>query len=225
MKPIKAFAPEGSLVNPKRPAPVSGGNLETSQRIVDTVFKALSQALLNLVPAASHGSMNNVIVGGFDPLRKRKWVFYETIGGGSGARHRKDGVDGISCNMTNTMNTPIEAIEQYYPMLFLEYELRTGTHGKGIWNGGCGIRRAWTLTGPSAEVTVLGERHKIPPWGVAGGKPGELGAYWVKKEGGKKEKIKSKTTLSLKKGDTLIIETPGGGGFGDLKESKKPNYD
>lgn len=225
LKPIKAFAPEGSLVNPKRPAPVSGGNLETSQRIVDTVFKALSQALLNLVPAASHGSMNNVIVGGFDPLRKRKWVFYETIGGGSGARHRKDGVDGISCNMTNTMNTPIEAIEQYYPMLFLEYELRTGTHGKGIWNGGCGIRRAWTLTGPSAEVTVLGERHKIPPWGVAGGKPGELGAYWVKKEGGKKEKIKSKTTLSLKKGDTLIIETPGGGGFGDLKESKKPNYD
>jgi len=214
LMPVEVSAPEECLVNPKTPAPVSGGNLETAQRIADVVFKALAQALPDRVPAASHGSMNNVMVGGFDPERKRQWVFYETIGGGSGGRPGKDGVDGIHCNMTNTMNTPIEAIEQYYPMLFEQYELRYGSYGAGKWRGGCGIKRSWTLLAPSAELTVLGERTKIAPWGLMGGQPGGLGAYWVRKKGGKKEKIKSKSTLTLNKGDTLIIETPGGGGYG-----------
>ena len=218
MKPIKVFAPKGCLVNPKKPAPVSGGNLETSQRIADVVFKALSQALPHLVPAACHGSMNNVIVGGFDSDRNKKWVFYETIGGGSGGRPGMDGVDGIQCNMTNTMNTPIEAIEQYYPMLFEKYELRAKTGGEGKWHGGCGIKRAWTLTSPLAELTVLGDRHRINPWGVFGGRPGGLGTYQIQRNGGRKEKIKSKATLTLKKGDTIIIETPGGGGYGKLRE-------
>ncbi len=158
-------------------------------------------------------------MGGFDPERKRTWVFYETIGGGSGGCPGKDGVDGIHCNMTNTMNTPIEAIEQYYPLLFEQYELRYGSHGNGQWRGGCGIKRAWTLVAPSAEVTVLGERNKIPPWGLMGGKPGKVGAYWVRRKNGTKEKIKSKATLTLKEGDTLIIETPGGGGYGNPKDS------
>jgi N-methylhydantoinase B len=218
LRPISVFAPEGSLVNPRRPAPVSGGNLETSQRIADTVFRALAEALPSRVPAASHGSMNNVIAGGFDPKRERRWVFYETIGGGSGGRPGRDGVDGIQCNMTNTMNTPIEAIEQYYPLLFEQYELRPDTGGAGRWRGGSGITRAWTLLGPSAEVTVLGERTVVAPWGLAGGEPGGLGAYWVRRRGGQKQKLKSKVTLTLRRGDTLIIQTPGGGGFGDPRE-------
>ena len=221
LKPIHILAPEGSLVNPRKPAPVSGGNLETSQRIADTVFRALAEALPHKVPAASVGSMNNVIIGGFDPVRKKRWVFYETIGGGSGARFGKDGVNGIQCNMTNTMNTPIEAIEQYYPLFFENYELRDESCGEGKWRGGRGIKRSWTLTSASAEVTVLGDRNRIPPWGLMGGQPGKLGAYWIKRKNGKKEKIKSKTTLILNKGDTLIIETPGGGGYGNLEERKQ----
>jgi len=218
LRSIEVFAPKGSVVNPNRPAPVSGGNLETAQRIADVVFRALAQALPNRVPAASHGSMNNVMVGGFDPERKRQWVFYETIGGGSGGRYGKDGVDGIHCNMTNTMNTPIEAIERYYPLLFEQYELRAESYGAGRWRGGCGIKRSWTLLSPSAEVTVFGERTIVPPWGLMGGKSGALGAYWVKRKDGRRERIKSKATLILKRGDTLIIETPGGGGYGSPEE-------
>lgn len=220
LSPIHIYAPLGSLVNPIHPAPVSGGNLETSQRITDVVFKALLQALPDRVPAASYGSMNNVIIGGYDDKRERQWVYYETIGGGSGARPGKDGVDGIQCNMTNTMNTPIEAIEQYYPLLFEEYELRSESYGDGKWRGGRGIRRAWTLLGSTAQITVLADRNKIPPWGVKGGKPGAVGKYMVKKNNGEIKKIKSKTTLMLNKGDTLIIETPGGGGYGKSIKTK-----
>jgi len=162
--------------------------------------------------------MNNVMVGGFDPDRNKEWVYYETNGGGSGGRPGKDGVDGIQCSMTNTMNTPIEALEQYYPMLFEAYEFRDDTYGAGKWRGGCGLRRAWTLLGPSAELTVLGERHKVAPWGLLGGQPGSLGAYWVRRRDGRKEKIGSKATLPLKKGEMLIIETPGGGGYGNPEE-------
>ncbi|MBA7655371.1 hypothetical protein ES703_63275 [subsurface metagenome] len=218
LRPIRVIAPEGSLVNPRKPAPVAGGNLETNQRIVDTIFKALAEAVPDRVPAASHGSMNNVMVGGFDPDRNKQWVYYETNGGGSGGRPGKDGVDGIQCNMTNTMNTPIETLEQYYPMLFEEYELRPNTYGTGKWRGGCGIKRSWTLLSPSAEVTVLGERHKIAPWGLEGGQQGSPGAYWIIRSNGRKERIGSKATLTLKKGDRLIIETPGGGGYGSTEE-------
>lgn len=220
LKPIKVFAPRGSLVNPRRPAPVSGGNLETAQRIADVVFKALAKAVPDRVPAASNGSMNNVILGGFDPERKKQWAYYETIGGGSGGRPGKDGVDGIHCNMTNTMNTPIEAIEQYYPLLFQQYEFREGTYGAGKWCGGCGIKRSWTLLAPSVYVTVMGERTEIPPWGLAGGQPGAPGAYWVLRKDGRKEILNSKAMVTLKKGDTLVIETPGGGGYGDPEEQK-----
>jgi len=220
LRPIRVIAPEGSLVNPRRPAPVAGGNLETNQRIVDTIFKALAEAVPDRVPAASQGTMNNVMVGGFDPDRNKQWVYYETNGGGSGGRLGKDGVDGIQCNMTNTMNTPIEALEQYYPMLFEAYELRADIYGAGKWRGGCGLRRAWTLLGPSAELTVLGERHKVAPWGLLGGQSGSLGAYWVRRKDGRKERIGSKATLTLNRGDRLIIETTGGGGYGNTEERR-----
>ncbi|MFP4641997.1 MAG: hydantoinase B/oxoprolinase family protein [Dehalococcoidia bacterium] len=214
LTPIKVSAPEGSLLNPRSPAPVSGGNLETSQRIADVVLKALARAVPGRVPAASQGTMNNLNVGGFDSQRKKEWTFVETIGGGSGARQGSDGVDGIHVNMTNTMNTPVEAIEQYYPVLFQQYELRPGTGGRGKWHGGDGIIRAWKLLGPSAEVTVIGDRHKVPPWGLEGGEPGEVGRYWVRKADGTEYQIRSKMTLRLSEGDTLFMGTPGGAGYG-----------
>lgn len=214
-KPVNVFAPEGCLVNPKSPAPVSGGNLETSQRIADTVFRALAKALPGRVAAASQGTMNNLNVGGTDPVRNKPWTFCETLGGGSGGRQGSRGVDGIHINMTNTMNTPIEAIEQYYPVLFEQYELRDGTGGEGRWQGGNGLVRSWKLLGPSAEATLVGDRQKVGPWGLEGGQPGGFGVYSVRRADGTIEQVPSKTTLNLYEGDTLIMETPGGGGWGE----------
>lgn len=213
-RPVKVFAPEGCLVNPRRPASVSGGNLETSQRIADTVFRALAQALPGRVAAASQGTMNNLNVGGIDPVRNKPWTFCETLGGGSGGRPGSRGVDGIHINMTNTMNTPIEAIEQYYPVLFEQYELRYGTGGEGRWRGGNGLVRSWKLLSPLAEVTLVGDRQKVKPWGLEGGQPGGLGVYSVRRADGTLERVPSKTTLTLYEGDVLIMETPGGGGWG-----------
>ncbi|MDR7426306.1 MAG: hydantoinase B/oxoprolinase family protein [Armatimonadota bacterium] len=215
---VTVSAPEGTLVNPQRPAPVAGGNLETSQRIADVLFRALARAIPDRIPAASNGSMNNVMAGGYDPGRGRVWVYYETIGGGSGGRPGGDGVDGIHCNMTNTLNTPVEAMEQYYPVRFERYELRPGTGGRGKWRGGCGIERSWTLVAPSATVSVLAERTRIPPWGLAGGGPGGLGDHWVRRGDGRWERLRGKGTIVLSAGDTLVIRTPGGGGYGDPAE-------
>lgn len=218
LRTVEVTAPPGSLVNPYKPAPVSGGNLETSQRIADTVLLALAQAIPHKVPAASQGTMNNVMVGGYDPERGRRWVFYETIGGGSGGRPYGDGVDGVHVNMTNTMNTPIEAMEQYYPILFERYELRPGTGGAGKWRGGCGIIRAFRLLGPQATASILAERTRIPPWGLAGGRPGGLGEHYVRHADGRRVPLKGKATVSMGPGDTLVICTPGGGGYGDPAE-------
>lgn len=215
LEPIRVSAPSGSLVNPVKPAPVGAGNLETSQRIADTVLKALAGAWPGRGPAAPHGCMNNVSAGGYDPERKQSWAFYETIGGGAGARPGSDGPSGIHTNMTNTMNTPIEAIEQAYPVLFERYELREGSGGMGRWQGGEGIIRAWKLIGPSAEVTVIGDRHRVRPWGLAGGEGGSPGAFSVRRADGRRIPLGSKVTLILEKGDALIVETPGGGGYGE----------
>jgi len=141
---VSIRAPEGSIVNPRRPAPVSGGNTETSQRIADVVFKALAQAFPDRVPAASCGTMTNIMIGG---LRGdgSSWAFYETVGCGSGARPSGDGVDGVHTNMTNTLNTPIERLEREYPILFVKYELRPDSEGPGMYRGGLGIVRAFKL--------------------------------------------------------------------------------
>jgi len=221
-RPVSVFAPESCLVNPKRPAPVSGGNLETSQRIADTMFRALAKAMPERVAAASQGTMNNLNAGGIDPMRNKPWTFCETLGGGSGGRRGSRGVDGVHINMTNTMNTPIEAIEQYYPVLFEQYELRNGTGGRGRWRGGNGLVRSWKLLGPSAEATLVGDRQKIGPWGLKGGQPGGLGVYSVRRAEGTLERVPSKTTLILYEGDTLIMETPGGGGWGEPSGDTPP---
>ena len=216
-RPVGMIIPEGSVMNPIRPAPVAGGNVETSQRNVDVLMRALSKAIPGKVPAAGPGTMSNISIGG---LREdgAPWTFYETIGGGSGGRPMGDGVDGIHVNMTNTMNTPIEALETYLPLRFESYNLRTDSGGPGKYRGGCGIERSWTLTGPSATLSILAERVKIPPWGLHGGYPGALGEYTLIKQNGETVKLPSKCTVPLQHGDSLIIRTPGGGGYGDPLE-------
>ncbi len=183
---IVVTAPEGTIVNPVKPAAVAAGNLETSQRVVDVIYKALSAALPSKIPAASHGSMNNLMLGGVDPRLGRSWAFYETIGGGQGARPGSDGVSGVQVNMTNTLNTPIEVMEHYYPLLFESYHIREGTGGSGTWRGGDGIERAFTAKAV-VEVSVLGERSRVRPWGLRGGSPGRpsnSGGRWHRDEKG-----------------------------------------
>jgi len=210
---ITILAPVGTVVNPLKPAPVAAGNLETSQRIVDVIYRALSIPLPERIPAASYGSMNNLMMGGVDPRTGKRWAFYETIGGGSGARPGSDGVSGVQVNMTNTLNTPIEVIERYYPLLFEAYRLRSGTGGGGRWRGGDGIERSFKA---KAEITVnvLGERSKLRPWGLHGGLPGKASQYLVKRARGRVEKLGTKDAADLRPGDTMIIRTAGGGGMG-----------
>ncbi|MBD3207650.1 5-oxoprolinase [Candidatus Bathyarchaeota archaeon] len=221
-RPITVKIPEGCMMNPRRPAPVAGGNVETSQRNVDVLLKAFSQICPDKVPAAGQGTMNNITVGGItdDGIH---WTFYETIGGGSGGRPNSDGVDGIHINMTNTMNTPIEAIEVYLPIEFEAYRLRPDSGGAGKYRGGCGIERVWTLTSSKATLSIMAERTKIRPWGLKGGKPGMTGEYILIRSSGEKINLPSKVTVNISRGDKLIIRTPGGGGYGDVsnRDSRK----
>ncbi|MGD2201390.1 MAG: hydantoinase B/oxoprolinase family protein, partial [Candidatus Bathyarchaeota archaeon] len=212
-RPLTLNIPEGCFLNPRRPAPVAGGNVETSQRNVDTLMRALSKAIPEKIPAAGLGTMNNISIGGTKD-DGTPWTFYETIGGGSGGRPGGDGVDGVHVNMTNTMNTPLEALEAYLPLRFETYNLRPDSGGPGRWRGGCGIERSWKLQSPRATLSILAERTKIHPWGIKGGGPGALGEYILVK-GEEERRLPSKCTVSLGKGDTLIIRTPGGGGYGD----------
>jgi len=215
IRTITIAAPTMTIVNPAKPAPVSGGNLETSQRIVDSIYDGLSKALPDRIPAASHGSMNNLMLGGVDVATGKSWAFYETIGGGYGGRPGSDGVNGIQVNMTNTLNTPIEVIEHYYPIRFLAYELRSGTGGPGKWRGGTGIARILQAK-QAMQATILGERCKVRPKGANGGLPGQSSAYSVQRtQGGQTIMLKSKDTIRLAPGDILQILTAGGGGYGN----------
>ncbi len=211
---VRIVAPEGTLVNPRPPAPVAGGNTETSQRIADVVFRALAEALPGRVPAASCGTMTNVMIGGVD-AEGRRWAFYETIGCGHGARPGKDGVDGVHTNMTNTLNTPIERLEAEYPVLFEAYELRRDSEGPGTYRGGLGITRAFRLREGRATLTVLAERCRRRPWGLQGGGEGEPSNHYLVRRDGTLEPLGCKRTVELEAGDAVYINTPGGGGLGD----------
>jgi len=213
-RPIRVKVPKGCLMNPVPPAPVAGGNVETSQRNVDVLLKAFSKIIPERVCAACQGTMNNVCVGGLKDGKGEAWTFYETIAGGFGGRHGMDGVDAVHSHMTNTMNTPIEAIETIYPLRFLTYKLREDSGGPGKWRGGVGLERSWMLLASSAVLSVLAERTKIPPWGLFGGKPGAKGEYYLIKANGKRVKLKSKCTVKMEKGDIFVVKTPGGGGYG-----------
>ena len=216
-RPITLNIPLGSLMNPNRPAPVAGGNVETSQRNVDVIMKAFSEMIPDKVPAASQGTMNNITVGGMLD-NGEPWTFYETIGGGNGGRPVSDGVDGIHINMTNTMNTPIETLEAYLPFSFKAYRLRPDSGGPGEYRGGCGIERVWTLTSEKATLSIMAERNKIKPWGLNGGHGGALGEFILVKADGAETKLPSKVSIEMSRGDTIIIRTPGGGGYGDPKD-------
>lgn len=210
-KLIKVSAPEGTIVNPRRPAPVAGGNLETSQRVADAVFKALASAMPGRVPAAGSGTMMNVMMGGV--YNGRYWSYYETIGGGTGGRPGKPGVSGVHVNMTNTLNTPIEIAERSYPILFTQYKIREWSGGAGRYKGGDGIVRAFKVLAPT-RLAILADRFRIGPWGLEGGEAGRPGRAYVRRRDGAVEQLSSKTSVYLGEGDEVVIETPGGGGWG-----------
>lgn len=218
LRPVTIRVPPGTVINPIKPAPVGVGNTETNQRVADTVLRALAGAVPGRVAAASNGSMSNVTMGGSDARRHQTWTFYETIAGGMGGRPGLDGIDGIHCNMTNTMNTPIEAIEQTLPIRFRTYELRPGTGGRGRWRGGCGVRREWELLADEATISILTERTRVAPWGLAGGGEGGLARHLIRRAGGAEEILPSKHTALLRRGDVLVMQTPGGAGYGDPAE-------
>ncbi|MEW5826803.1 MAG: hydantoinase B/oxoprolinase family protein [Candidatus Bipolaricaulota bacterium] len=217
-RPIQIHAPLGTILNPRPPAAVVGGNLETSQRIVDVLLGALGAARPAHAVAASQGTMNNVTFGGCDPRTARVYTFYETVAGGFGARPDQDGIDGVHAHMTNTLNTPIEALEKVYPLRVRRYELVAGSGGAGRWRGGLGIRREVEAVGHAARVSILSERRLSTAYGVAGGSPGRSGRNAVRRADGTMEDVPSKGVFTLEPGDALCVETPGGGGYGEPTE-------
>lgn len=213
-RPLRLIAPEGSVVNAREPAAVAAGNVETSQRIVDVLLGALSKALPDRIPAASCGSMNNLALGGKDPETGKNFSYYETIGGGCGAGPHWQGASGVHTHMTNSLNTPVEALEHEYPLRVRHYGIRGNSGGRGRYRGGDGVERQVEFL-TSATATLISERRERPPWGLFGGEPGVCGENTVLRCGQKKpEALGGKVSLEMNPGDVLIIKTPGGGGFG-----------
>ena len=207
-EPISVRAPAGSLLNPEPPAAVVGGNVETSQRVADVVFAALAEAAPERVPAGGQGTMNNLTIG------SREFAYYETVGGGAGATARSDGLSGVQVGMTNTLNTPVEALERAYPLRVEEYALREGSGGEGRHRGGDGLVRAVTVEA-DATVSLLTERRRHAPRGLAGGEDGAPGRNLV--DG---EPVPAKVTTDVPAGTTVRVETPGGGGYGNAAEGE-----
>jgi N-methylhydantoinase B len=214
LRPLTLHTPQGSIVDALPPAPVAGGNVETSQRIVDVLLRALAQAIPARVPAASAGTMSNLTIGGVDPRTGDPFTYYETAAGGMGARPGLDGIAGVQTHMTNSLNTPIEALEYAYPFRVLRYAYRDGSGGEGQFNGGDGLIREVELLA-DAQVTLLADRRKLGPYGLEGGDEGATGRAWVMRTGSEEAtELPGKWSSRLAKGDRLHIETPGGGGWG-----------
>jgi N-methylhydantoinase B len=207
---IRLHAPEGSLLNARFPAAVAAGNVETSTRVVDVVMGALAKAVVDRIPAASHGSMNNLAMGARAHVHGHdfQWDYYETIGGGMGAGPANHGLSAVQTHMTNTLNTPLEVIEMNYPLRLIQYRVRQGSGGRGKHTGGDGIVREFEFL-QAATVTLLTERRINRPWGLAGGQPGATGQNLLNGE-----LLPGKQSLQVKAGDRLIVKTPGGGGWG-----------
>jgi N-methylhydantoinase B len=212
MEPIDVIAPRGTVVNANPPASVAGGNVETSQRIVDVLFKALANALPDRIPAASQGTMNNLTIGGIDTRNGLEFSYYETVAGGMGARPASDGMSGVHTHMTNSLNTPAEALEYAYPLRVREYRLRKDSGGKGKQRGGDGVVREIEILVP-ARMSLLADRRKHGPYGLHGGEDGAKGSNVIVSKK-RTVKIASKGSHELKAGDRIRLETPGGGGFG-----------
>jgi N-methylhydantoinase B/oxoprolinase/acetone carboxylase alpha subunit len=214
LRPIRLIVPEGTVANARYPAAMAAGNVETSQRITDVLLGALAQAAPNRVPAASSGTMNNLSFGGWDPRRKRPFAYYETVAGGMGAGVRYGGQSAVHTHMTNSWNTPVEALEHQYPVRIRRYSIRPDSGGSGKNRGGDGIIREIEFLSP-AEVTILSDRRLFGPYGLNGGGPGKPGKNIVTTRKTSR-KLPSKTTLTVGELDLLRIESPGGGGFGRL---------
>jgi N-methylhydantoinase B len=212
-RPVRVVLPEASIVSPSPGRAVSAGNVETSQRLVDAVLGALSQALPDVIPAASCGSMNNVVIGGYDTLRGRPFTYYETLAGGAGGGPSGPGLSGVHTHMTNTLNTPVETIEATFPLRVTEYTLRRDSGGTGRHPGGDGLRRSYVFLG-AAEVTLMTERRQIRPWGLKGGGAGAAGANSLQR-GEEQKRLPAKITFAAEPDDHLTVETPGGGGWGE----------
>jgi N-methylhydantoinase B/oxoprolinase/acetone carboxylase alpha subunit len=209
LRPVRVVAPEGTLVAARPPAAVGAGNVEVSQRIADVCLGALAQAVPQRVGAASQGTMNNIVIGG------RGWVYYETLGGGQGGRPGRSGMSGVHTGMTNTMNTPVEALERSYPFRVLRYRLRSDSGGAGLAAGGEGIERDLEVL-EDCVVSLVTERRNSRPWGLAGGHPGAPGENWLLPAGDERRAtpLADKCTVALAAGDVLRVLTPGGGGWG-----------
>jgi 5-oxoprolinase (ATP-hydrolysing) len=204
LDPVEISVPAGSLLDPPAGAAVVGGNVETSQRIVDVLLGALGKV------AASQGTMNNVAFG------DASFGYYETIGGGAGAGEGFDGASGVHTHMTNTRITDAEVLEARHPVRLLRFALRRGSGGAGRWRGGDGLERRYEFCA-SVTVSLLSERRTAAPWGLAGGEPGARGRNAVERSDGRVEEVAGKATVTLEAGDRLFVETPGGGGFGPPK--------
>jgi N-methylhydantoinase B len=213
MRPIQVTSPEGTIVNARPPAAVAGGNVETSQRIVDVLLRALALAMPERIPAAASGTMNNLTIGGIDPRTGEPFAYYETIAGGMGARPTKAGVSGVHTHMTNSLNTPAEALEYAYPLRVQKYSLRPASGGEGKHRGGDGVvREIEVLT--DAEVTLLADRRERGPYGLNGGGDGAPGKTEVLRQDGSVERLPGKSNVRLRKGEKIRIESPGSGGWG-----------
>ncbi|WP_206022073.1 hydantoinase B/oxoprolinase family protein [Salarchaeum sp. JOR-1] len=220
-RPITIDAPEGSIVNPEPPAAVVGGNLETSQRVTDVVLGAFATEAPERVTAAGQGTMNNITFGGTDPRSDSPYAFYETQGGGFGAREGTDGMDGVHVHMSNTMNTPAEVLETAYPLRVRRYAYRPDSGGAGEFRGGLGLRRDIEVRGHTARFSLLADRHQHAPYGLLGGEPGEPGAAYVfdpdadDTDDAEGERLPQKSVHDLPPGTVVSVRTPGAGGYGD----------
>jgi N-methylhydantoinase B len=215
MSPIRVIAPEGTIVNARLPSAVAGGNVEASQRIVDVLLRALARAVPKKIPAAGQGTMNNLTFGGIDRRpghRNAPFAYYETIAGGMGAGPAHDGASGIHTHMTNSLNTPVEVLEINYPVRVHRYSLRSGSGGAGKYRGGDGVVREIELLA-DAQVSLLSERRRLAPYGLAGGRPGAKGRNEIVVRGHRK-KLPSKCSFRAPAGALIRVETPGGGGWG-----------
>jgi len=222
MRPIQLVAAEGSVVNAVSPAAVAGGNVETSQRIVDVLLRAMAQVLPGRVAAASSGTMNNLTIGGMDErsMTPVPFAYYETIAGGSGGSAAHAGVSGVHTHMTNSLNTPAEALEYAYPFRITHYGLRPESGGEGEHRGGDGIIREIEVLA-DATVTVLGDRRRLRPYGLAGGSEGQPGQTSIVHHDGSVERLPGKSSARLRKGERVRVESPGGGGWGRMEPQGK----
>lgn len=217
MRPVRLTLPQSSVVNASLPAAVAGGNVETSQRITDVLLKALAQMMPDRIPAASSGTMNNLTIGGIDPRTGQAYAYYETIAGGSGARPNENGVSGVHTHMTNSLNTPVEALEYAYPFRVHRYSYRADSGGKGKYSGGDGIVREIELLG-DAQITLLSDRRVFAPYGLQGGGDGSKGRTFLNGV-----EMPGKFNMEVKAGSLLQIKTPGGGGWGTMSAKEIPD--